>query len=179
MQRYRSSVTQEEAKRPYDPETELRRASRELLRLQKYGLLLGIVSMNGVLIWAAATHHDHWYIFLPLLSANTFAQVFFALGILFSVACSGLRRIVLGVRDGAPETPETVVMLLPCYNEDRNEISASLKSLVRQEKISNHRRLIMIIVDGEAKGPGETVTTQQFLLDELLAGGHRTHFENG
>lgn len=176
---YQSSISQEEARKPWDPDVELHKVSRSLLRLQKYGLLLGLASTNGILIWAAVRYHKYYYIFLPFLCINTFAQVFFALGIMLSATYTAISRAVLGTKDEVPETPEKFVMILPCYNEDRNEVETSLNSLVEQEKISEHPRIIMVVVDGNAKAAGETKSTQDFLLNDMLAGGERVEFENG
>ncbi|PHH62219.1 hypothetical protein CDD81_7346 [Ophiocordyceps australis] len=174
-----SVMTQEEAQKPWDSETELNNACRILLRLQKYGLILGLVCMNSILIWAGIVYHEYWYIFLPLLSLNTVTQVFFALCIIVSVMVTFMQRKLGMAKDDTPATPESLVMLLPCYNEDRQEVAASIESLVSQVKIDTHPRLIVVIVDGQAKAPGEDMTTQGFLLDDLFAGGQRTVFENG
>lgn len=135
--------------------------------------------MNGVLIWAAATFHDYYYIFLPFLSINTFTQVFFAISITVSATYTALYRWFYNIKDEEPENPEKIVMILPCYNEDRGEVEGSLKSLVSQVKIGHHPRIIMIVVDGQAKAPGESMSTQEFLLNDMFAGGQRVEFENG
>ncbi|KAL8293850.1 hypothetical protein RB597_007642 [Gaeumannomyces tritici] len=70
-------------------------------------------------------------------------------------------------------------MVLPCYNEDSTEIETSLESLVDPKKIDQHPRVIMIIVDGNAKAPGETVSTQGFILNDMFAGDERQDFANG
>ena len=176
---FQSSITQEEARPPYDSDVELRKTSKALLRLQKYGLLLGFFSVNAVGIWAIVLYHDHWYIFLPFLSANTFSQVFFAISIIIAVCYTSLARKLGWRKDTVPENPEKFVMVLPCYNEDRQEVETSLNSLINQKKIDEHPRLIMIIVDGNAKAPGEPVSTQEFLLNDMFAGGERLEFENG
>lgn len=137
------------------------------------------MSINGILIWASITFKDYYYIFLPLLSINTFSQVFFAISITISAAFTTLRRKALRLKDEAPTPIEKMVMILPCYNEDRVEVETSLCSLVNQVKIDEHPRLIMVVVDGNVKAPGESVTTQDFLLNDMFAGGTRATFLNG
>lgn len=176
---FRSTIHQEEAKRPWDSDMELKKVSRTLLRLQKYALILGMVATNATLIWASIYYTDHYYLFLPFLSANTFLQASFALGIIVSVTSTWIYRRVCNIKDEEPVSPEKFVMVLPCYNEDRNEIETSLDSLIHQEKIDKHPRMIMVIVDGNAKAPGETKTTQDFLLNDIFQNGQRTVFENG
>lgn len=137
------------------------------------------MAVNGILIWASATFHDYYYIFLPFLSINTFAQVFFALCITISATYTYLRRKALRIKDEVPASLEKFVMILPCYNEDRDEVETSLASLVDQEKIEGHTRIIMVVVDGDVKAPGESKTTQDFLLNDMFAGGKRETFQNG
>jgi chitin synthase len=176
---YQSSIYQEELKKPWNPDQELHKVSRGLLRLQKYALLFLLVSINGVLIWAFHQYPTHWYIFLPLLSINTMSQVFFAISITIAATFTFLRRKLLRIKDVAPEPLEKFIMLLPCYNEDRVEVETSLASLVEQVKIDAHPRMIMVVVDGDVRAPGETQTTQDFLLNDMFAGGKRTYFDNG
>ncbi|KXJ84900.1 chitin synthase-domain-containing protein, partial [Microdochium bolleyi] len=176
---FQSTISQEKVAKPYDSETELRRVARELLRLQKWLLLGGMLATNGVLIWAGLTYHEYYYIFLPFLCLNTFTQVFFAICITISAAYTSGKRWLLNIEDECPESPEKIVMLLPCYNEDRTEVGNSLESLTKQIKIGHHPRLMFVVVDGQAKAPGEPKSTQDFLLDNMFAGGTRVEFENG
>lgn len=161
------------------PEVELHRVSRQYLRLQKYMLLFLLVSINGIMIWGAIYYRDYYYIWLPFLSINTFTQVFFAVSIMASAFWTWSRRLVLRIKDETPDPLEKLVMILPCYNEDRAEVEASLGSLVDQVKIDGHTRLIMVVVDGDVKAPGEDKTTQDFLLNDMFAGGTRETFTNG
>lgn len=178
---YVSTIVQEDPKEPYDAETELRSASRLLLVAQKWGLCLAFYTINGLFIWASTTsfHSTYWYLFLPLISVNTFAQVIFALCIMLSAARSWTLRNVLKYKDFVPETPEKFVMVLPVYNEDRTEMQNSLNSLVKQVKIDEHPRVIMCIVDGKAKAPGETVSTQEFLMNDFFVNGITEEYPNG
>ncbi|KAH6701108.1 chitin synthase [Verticillium dahliae] len=176
---FQSSISQEDAKPPYHPDTELKKVSRSLLRLQKYSLILGFVSINAGFIWALWNYHHYWYIFLPFLAANTFCQVIFAISNTIAATFTTLRRKLGFKKDVVPENPEKFVMVLPCYNEDRQEVETSLNSLINQQNIDEHPRLIMVIVDGNAKAPGEEVSTQDFLLNDMFAGGERIEFQNG
>ncbi|KAK0391145.1 hypothetical protein NLU13_0646 [Sarocladium strictum] len=177
---YESSIYQEELKKPWNSDQELHKVSRGLLRLQKYTLLFLLVSINGILIWAFHRWPQHWYIFLPFLSINTISQVVFAIGITVAATYSFLRRKLLRrIEDEVPDRPEKFIMLLPCYNEDRVEVETSLASLVEQTKIDEHPRMIMVVVDGDVKAPGESVTTQDFLLNDMFEGGQRAYFDNG
>lgn len=68
-----------------------------------------------------------------------------------------------------PSEPESLVLLLPCYNETLEECTKSLDSLVAQTKIDNHKKAIMIICDGRVRGAGMEKSTAQYLLEDILA----------
>lgn len=190
-------VYQEEAKLRWNAEDELKRVSKELLRLQKWALIIGLVVLNSALIAVSLALPQALYLFLVLLSCNTMLQAGMVICIAANViwtnilcGCRGRRRGRRG-NSAVPETgpPEKMVMLLPCYNETREEITRSLDSLVSQKGIREHPRLIFIVVDGMARGPGMEKTTHDYLLQDILRGddddvdddddGATRCFENG
>jgi len=67
-----------------------------------------------------------------------------------------------------PETPESLVYVIPCYNETPEELTRSLDSLVNQDKIDGHQKACIIIVDGRARGPGMDKSTGDYLMDDIL-----------
>jgi chitin synthase len=69
-----------------------------------------------------------------------------------------------------PDEPESMVLLLPCYNETPEEVRKSLDSLVEQTDLSRHRKAIMIVVDGRVRGPGVEKTTADYLMEDILTG---------
>ena len=90
-----------------------------------------------------------------------------------------LWALVRRKKENKPDTPEKMVLLLPCYNETLQELSRSLDSLLAQKKIEEHPRLIFVVVDGNVRGPGMDKTTQQYLQQDILEPGTTRHFENG
>ncbi|GAB0134297.1 hypothetical protein EsDP_00002675 [Epichloe bromicola] len=165
-------VYQEEAKLRWNAEDELKRVSKELLRLQKWALIIGLVVLNSTLIAVSLALPQALYLFLVLLSCNTMLQagmvICIAANVVWTNILCGCRGRDRG-RGAGP--PEKMVMLLPCYNETREEISRSLDSLVSQKGIRQHPRLIFIVVDGMARGPGMEKTTHDYLLQDILRGG--------
>jgi chitin synthase len=57
--------------------------------------------------------------------------------------------------------------VVPCYNESKDELQASLNSLVEQRTVYGDKRLIVIICDGRVKGHGNLASTD-IILKELL-----------
>ncbi|OAA50335.1 Fungal chitin synthase [Metarhizium rileyi] len=173
-------VRQEEAKLRWDAEEELKRVSKELLRLQKWALITGLVILNSALIIISLLLPQAMYLFLVLLSCNTMLQAGMVVCIVSHVIWS---KILCGWRrkkkTANPTTPERMVLLLPCYNETKEEIARSLESLVLQKGIDGHPRLILIVVDGNVRGPGMDKTTQDYFLQDILEPGVSKHFQNG
>ncbi|KAL7930304.1 glycosyltransferase family 2 protein [Trichoderma chlorosporum] len=176
---FRSSILQEDAKLPWDSEEELKKVSKVLLRAQKWCLILGLLSINAGLIALAVKYSKLYYLFIILLSTNTLVQ---ALMMIFIVINTIFRYCLpkrFGRKEVIPTEPEKLVLLLPCYNETREELTRSLDSLVAQKDIDGHPKIIFIIVDGNARGPGMNKTTQQYLLEDILSPGPCRQFENG
>lgn len=71
-------------------------------------------------------------------------------------------------RNPAPETPESLLLIIPCYNESEDELRRSLDSLVEQKHIEQHRHGIVIVCDGRVRGPGMSETTADCLLNTIL-----------
>ena len=72
----------------------------------------------------------------------------------------------------APEVPESLLFIVPCYNESEEELRRSLDSLVEQVGIDQHPHGIVIICDGRVRGPGMNETTADCLLNTILK--HKT-----
>jgi chitin synthase len=67
-----------------------------------------------------------------------------------------------------PETPETMAWVLPCYNETPEELIRSLDSLARQVNLDDHKKVIVVVCDGRAKGPGMEKSCGDSLLEDIL-----------
>jgi chitin synthase len=177
---FTSAILQEEAKLRWDSDEELKRMSKSLLQLQKWGLIIGLITLNAALIYVAWTYWQVYYLFIVLLSSNTVLQ---AVMIVCIIGHFLVTRVLCGWwlkrKEVIPDDPEQLVLLLPCYNETPEELSRSLDSLIAQNGIDENPRLIFIIVDGNVRGPGMDKTTQRYLLEDILDPGPCRHFENG
>jgi len=88
----------------------------------------------------------------------------------FSIILHLLFRRLIPEKEDIPEEPESMVLLLPCYNETREELLKSLDSLVDQIGIEENNKAIIIICDGKVRGPGMEKTTADYLLEDILTG---------
>ncbi|KAF7561603.1 hypothetical protein G7046_g2549 [Stylonectria norvegica] len=176
---FTSSILQEEAKLRWDSDDELKKMSKNLLRLQKWSLICGLLMINGVLIYVAWTYWQVYYIFIVLLSSNTVLQSAMIFCIMLHYFITRMLCFWRKRKEVIPDEPEKMIMLLPCYNETYEELTRSLDSLIIQKGIEAHPRAIFIVVDGDVRGPGMEKTTQGYLLEDILEPGPSRHFENG
>lgn len=75
-----------------------------------------------------------------------------------------------------PAEPETLVFILPCYNETPDELTRSLDSLANQTGIDENGRAVMIVCDGRVRGPGCEKTSADYLLDNILTSKNSRKF---
>ena len=176
---FSSSIQQEEAKLRWDSDQELKRLSKNLLRLQKWSLIFGLVAINGTLIYVSLTFQQVYCLFFVLLSCNTTLQAGMVVCILAHFIWTRLLCFWRDRKLAVPEDPEKMVLLLPCYNETKEELTRSLDSLIAQKDIDAHPKLIFIVVDGNVRGPGMAKTTQGYLLEDILEPGIVKTFDNG
>ncbi|PNP38102.1 hypothetical protein TGAMA5MH_09966 [Trichoderma gamsii] len=176
---FTSSILQEEAKARWDSDFELKKVSKTLLCLQKWLLIIVLLGINGVLIWVSYAYFQLYYLFIILLSSNTTLQLFMMACILANWIGRRIMPWWFGKKEIIPTELEKMVLLLPCYNETHTELVRSLDSLVIQAGINGHPRAIFIVVDGNARGPGMTKTTQDYLIEDILEPGQTKRFENG
>ena len=168
--------TKEDVKPIYDPDEELKKISRQLLRVQKYALTISLISINTALIFMSwyVLHHFrvdfrwwiklHW-IWLPMLTVNTIIQV----TMIFSICIHFLfRKAVPHKIRPDPETLETMAWVLPCYNETPLELTRSLDSLAAQIELDDHKKVIIVICDGKARGKGMDKSCGESLLEDIL-----------
>lgn len=176
---FSSSLLQEEAKLRWNSDEELKRVSKSLLRLQKWSLITGLVILNAALIYVAWTYWQVYYLFIVLLSSNTVLQAAMILCIVAHFLVTRVFCFCIKRKEIVSDEPEKMVLLLPCYNETHEELSRSLDSLIDQQGIEQHPRLIFIVVDGNVRGPGMEKTTQDYLVEDILGPGQTKRFENG
>ncbi|KAJ5708764.1 hypothetical protein N7488_008565 [Penicillium malachiteum] len=89
----------------------------------------------------------------------------------FSIVIFTLKHhFILPEKRTIPDGLESIVFLLPCYNETREELTKSLDSLVHQRGIEGHKRSLIIICDGNVCGQGMEKTTADILSLEILKG---------
>lgn len=147
-----------------DVDGSLRRKGRRKIQIQKHLMQASQISLNGLCIFATWWWTRYYYILLPLITATVALNVAMVFSIILRVAWNAAipEKIIM------PEEPESMVLLIPCYNETKEELTKSLDSLVSQNKIDLHKKAIIIVCDGKVRGPGMEKTTGDYLLQDIL-----------
>ncbi|KAE8318198.1 hypothetical protein BDV41DRAFT_590945 [Aspergillus transmontanensis] len=156
-------TTKEATPRPQVTPEVSKRGRRRIL-IQKYMFQISIVTANGLGIFATWWFPHYWYLLMPFISAGVMMNIAMIITLLVNL----LYRRCYPEKPLIPQTPESLVLLVPCYNETKDEMERSLNSLVIQKGISDHRRCIMIICDGRARGYGMEKTTGEYLFEDIL-----------
>lgn len=167
----------------YDAEAELLRVGKKAIVRQKYCMISLFVSVkygqaaiissfkltalyicSFMFTFSAWWWSHYFYIYLPFVTLTVALNcVMVASIIVFST-----KHRLMAEKIIIPDKPETLVLLMPCYNENMEECTKSLDSLVSQIDIEHHPRAIMIVCDGKVRGPGMEKTTAQYLLEDIL-----------
>lgn len=121
---------------------------------------------SALFIFATWWWPKYYYVFLPVITITVALNCIMVLSIIVHT----LMHKVIPEKKCIPEEPESMVMLLPCYNETPEECRKSLDSLVDQTGLNQHKKAIIIVVDGQARGPGMEKTTGEYLTDDILTG---------
>ncbi|KAF2794230.1 glycosyltransferase family 2 protein [Melanomma pulvis-pyrius CBS 109.77] len=135
------------------------------MKVRKFAFQFTIFGSNGFLLFGSWWFKGYHYVFLPFIA--------FGVAVNFTVVITLLLwRAFQVVRPEKklpiPETPETLMLIIPCYNENEEELRKSLDSLVEQKGIERNQQAVFIICDGRARGPGMTETTGECLLNTIL-----------
>ncbi|KAI8626124.1 chitin synthase-domain-containing protein [Xylariaceae sp. FL1651] len=154
--------TAAEAAQEVDPH--LIKMGKRMVKLQKYLLVSLVIAANFTLIFASWWWPQYYYIYLPFISFPLLLNCIMILNILVWQS----KNLIFKPRRQIPKRPETIVLLMPCYNETLDECVKSLDSLVNQVGIEQHKKVILIICDGKVRGPGMDKTTAQYLHEDIL-----------
>jgi len=150
--------------RPDASDETLKRRGRMRIVVQKHAMQISQVALNGLAVFSTWWWMRYYYILLPFITATVALNVI----MVFSIIFRQIRNRLVPEKKVTAESPESLVLLIPCYNETKDELLKSLDSLVAQVDIDQHKRAIMIVCDGKVRGPGMEKTTADYLLHDIL-----------
>lgn len=158
-------------------------------RHTKHVLMAAMVLSNVAIISLSWAIPKIWYIFIPFCACISFMNTCMVLSMtgwlihnkVLTPASSALARMVRSSEANAKvdadkavaierkSDPCTLAYVVPCYNESKAEVMATVESLHSQTKLDQHRKLLIVFCDGHVKGAGESMTTADMLLEDLFA----------
>lgn len=103
-----------------------------------------------------------WYL-LPLLTFSLGLQII----MIVSVTCRATYNYFRPQQYEEIARPESLALLIPCYNETPEEVTRSMESLIDQAGIDQHPQFMVILCDGKVRGPGMAKTTHDWLLQDV------------
>ncbi|KAL1847191.1 hypothetical protein Plec18170_008755 [Paecilomyces lecythidis] len=142
----------------------IRRRGRRTIVTQKHLMQAAVVLLNGFSIFVTWWWPRFAYILLPFITATVALNSI----MVFSIGAHVIWHRIFPEKQIMPEKPESMVLLIPCYNETMEEMTKSLNSLVGQKDIDQHPQAVMIICDGKVRGPGMEKTTADYLFEDIL-----------
>jgi chitin synthase len=142
----------------------MHRRARWKILAHKHSMQAFQITSNGFCIFATWFWPRYYYILLPFITATVALNVIMVVSVMVRATWNKFKpdEII------TPASPESMVLLIPCYNETKEELYRSLESLVAQRKIENHKQAIIIVCDGKVRGPGMEKTTADYLLEDIL-----------
>ncbi|KAL3421197.1 glycosyltransferase family 2 [Phlyctema vagabunda] len=155
---------------PLDRSPEAIKSGRRWITVTKWIFISALICANAFSIFATWWWPKYYYIFLPFITITVAINCIMVV----SVIVHTLLHKAIPEKEYLPAEPESMVLLLPCYNETREECTKSLDSLVDQINLEDHKKSIIIVCDGQARGPGMEKTTGEYLLEDILSDGQET-----
>ncbi|KAF2225412.1 chitin synthase-domain-containing protein [Elsinoe ampelina] len=122
------------------------------------------LGINVFMIFGTWWWSRYYYVFLPFITVTVALNCAMVVSLIFNKT----RFTIRPEKKYLPQEPETLVLLMPCYNETLDEMTKSLDSLVAQQGIGHHKQTIMVLCDGKVRGPGMSKTSADYLLEDIL-----------
>ena len=142
------------------------------MKMQKYAIVSSITIINSILIITFIFYERYWYAYLPfLLPASLLTAFSSILNVLYKMCRQPSKQITQRMSN------KNYIYVVPCYNESKEELRASIHSLIEQRTVKHDNRLILIICDGKVKGTGNTLSTDAILKELLHTEGMGYYYE--
>ncbi|GAM87563.1 hypothetical protein ANO11243_055900 [Dothideomycetidae sp. 11243] len=158
-----------------DPDGSIQKKATYRIRRHMLTFQAAMIAANGFLLFWTWYFTRFWWAIIPIISLAVAINTIMVISLTIIRSWKRIKpteRIV-------PDIPERLILLVPCYNENQEELTRSLDSLIEQEKIEDHQQAILIICDGKVRGPGMTKTCADLLLEDVLTDKDDTHYFTG
>jgi chitin synthase len=141
---------------------------------QKNYLISFILSINILCIILASIFTKHWYVFLILLGLSTSINTI-NIGLILGylgynkLKCNNKQQHhhdILPIKNNSNYNKKCLYVL-PCYNENKDELLNTINSIIKQTNVSNHNKILIIICDGKIKSNSH-LQTNEILINDIF-----------
>lgn len=142
------------------------------LKKQKYFILFILIAINTALSTTFIIYENKWYIYLFVLAMASLLNSINSIGnMLYKMITS------IDYNKIYRQNPNNYVYIIPCYNESKEELEGTLKSLTTQITTQQDKKMLLIICDGKIKGKGNNKSTDKILTEDILVSDDNKNIE--
>ena len=135
---------------------------------QKLAIIALLLAINVTLSVTCILYSQYWYIFIVPLSLS---MAFSCLCVLLIIAVNTF-KLIKGTKIPEVSASRNMAFVVPCYNENYDELSRTITSLEQQQHLDQHKSVMIVICDGRVKGSTSENTTDAILKDLLKESIH-------
>ena len=144
----------------------------KLITQQKYLLITLLLTLNIVLSTLSSIYTQYWYAFIWILalssSINT-ANIVLILSKKFYNLITSNYYTNRNTIDQHQFNTRHIAYVVPCYNENEQELTNTINSLYHQTNVDNIRKTLIVICDGKIPRNNKTaLRTDQLLISKIF-----------
>lgn len=167
-------VNRRASKYTHEEEVTVRKVGKDRLRWTRNAFIVFFICINCGFAAISWCFPKYWFVFAPVILLGNFLNTVMVLNltrIWIQRKIIKLGRRVLNKPKTPPPThiPTTIAMVLACYCESYEDLMRTLDSLSEQERVEHHKKMFIIIVDGQVKGKGMEKSTDRVLVEDIFA----------
>ncbi|KAG4414127.1 hypothetical protein IFR04_012733 [Cadophora malorum] len=170
--RQRSScilTNRRKSKYTIEEEKIVRAEGKKRLRWTRNVFIVFMLIANGVCIAISWTYPEYWYVFVPVILLGNALGSLMVLNLIRWWIWDQILRLFNKTPPPLPtHIPTTIAMVLACYCESYQDLMDTLESLNAQEKVEHHKKMFIIVCDGQVKGKGMAKSTDRILVEDIL-----------
>lgn len=173
-------VNRRKSKYTIEEEKVARAVGRKRLKWTKWIFVAFFLVANGACIAISWMFQKYWWVFAPVILLGNVLNTLMVLNLARVWLWRKLKKFT-GFKKPPimPTEPTVIAMVLACYCESHDELLATLESLHDQTGIDHHKRMFIIIVDGQVKGKGMKKSTDRILVEDILQPNEEHFFPVG
>ncbi|KAJ9134530.1 Glycosyltransferase family 2 protein [Coniochaeta hoffmannii] len=151
-----------------EEEKVVRAVGKKRLKWTKWAFCTFFALANGACIAISWKFEKYWWVFAPVILLGNVLNTLMVLNLTRYWLWRSLKRLLGFAKPPVQPSPTTIAMVLACYCENYDELMATLESLHAQENIEQHKKMFLVIVDGQVKGKGMSKSTDRILVEDIF-----------